>query len=166
MVKVKIAQSAIGLLLPGFLIIFLSDAPYSHFTGHDAMVEIAFKHSGKRVQECDEEKFIKQEAERYAEMQKTRQGVPMDVGKKTGCSRERFPVFIELSIDGEKILAKEYPPMGIQKDGASFIYERFLVKPGSHRALMGIRDGGPGAPLRIREEILELKPGEVALLNY
>ncbi|MBI3399689.1 MAG: hypothetical protein HY026_10755 [Deltaproteobacteria bacterium] len=164
--KVKIIQSAVGLILPGLLIIFLSDAPYSHFSDRDAMLKIAFKYSGKRVQECDEEEFIRREAERYAQLQKTRQGVAMDVGKKAGCSRERFPIFIELYIDGEKKLAKHYSPIGIQKDAASFIYDRFLIRPGRYRVMMKMKDGGPESPFLTMDETIEFKPGEVTLLRF
>ncbi|MBI5874840.1 MAG: hypothetical protein HZB81_03175 [Deltaproteobacteria bacterium] len=166
MSKVKIIQSAIGLLLPFLLIIFLSDAPYSYFSAQDSMLKIAFKRSGKRVQECNEEEFIKQEAAKYAEMQKTRQGVPMDVGKKAGCSRERFPVFIEMYVDGEKILTKDYPPIGIRKDGPSFVYDRFLIKPGKHKVFVKIKDGGPDSPFFTMDKEMEFIQGKIMLLRF
>lgn len=164
--KIKIIQATIPLFFLCLLVLLLSDAPYSHFSEQDAMLKIAFKHSGKRIQECDEEKFIKREAERYAGLQKGGQGIPMDVGKKSGCSRERFPVFIELYLDGEKILSKEYPPIGIQKDGASFIYERFLVKPGTHRVLMKMRDGGRNSPFLSMDETMEFKPKDIVVAKF
>ena len=161
-----VLRVTIVLVLLLWPVYFFSDPPYAFFSPDEAMIKIAFKHSGKRVVECDEADFILREAERYRQLLKESRGVKMDLARTSGCPQERFPVTVELFVDGEQIHRKDYPPTGIRRDMASYIYDRFIIEPGEHRILVKVWDAGPEGPAYVLEETHEIGPGEILLIRF
>lgn len=154
----------LALALP---IVYFSSSPFSFYSRDESSLKVAFKHSGKRVEDCNETDLIKKEGERYREMLRQSKQVQMNVQKLGKCSRERFPVMIELSIDGKKVLDRAYVPTGLKKDMASYIFEEFIIKPGQHEISMSMKDNGPdSAPAHTITQTMELGPGAIALLRF
>lgn len=155
------------LCLVGVPVFFLSSLPYRYFPPDSSALKIGFKHSGKRVVDCDEAELIKKAGERYRESLKAEGRVKMDIGALTGCPRERFPVAVALQIDGRVILDREYSPTGIKKDMASYIYEEFTVTPGPHKVSVTMYDrertGPPGFSLG---QTVDFKPGEIKVVWF
>ena len=160
-----------GLLILALTLVpvyFLSKADYSFYPEGYGMVKVAFKHSGRRVQECGERQFYVDEGARFREQQKVGQGIRMDTGRleEYGCSRERHPVRVRLNVDSEEIFSKTVPPAGLKRDGSSYIYHRRLLPEGLHTFTFEMHDGPPDTPPYRLEGPVEIRSGEVALLRF
>lgn len=154
------------LLLPA---LFLTDASFTYYSPEVSALKVAFKHSGKRVVQCDEGERIKAKAREFRKKMKDEgMGVKMDLSTLGECPRERHPVSITLTLDDVVMIDKDYHPAGIKKDMASFINEHFIIASGLHHIKVSLRDAGPGegSGLYTLEEIVELAPGEVLLVRY
>lgn len=128
-----VIRSTFALLILLAPVYFISDPPYAHYGPEDSLLKVAFKQSGKKVEDCDEGGLIRQEGERYRGELKDARRVQMDIARLAKCSRERHPVMVEVYIDGEKALDKAYAPTGLKKDMASYIYGELSIKPGERR---------------------------------
>lgn len=157
-------------IIIGFLtipVVYHSDSSYSFYTASDASIKVAFKHSGKRIGNCDEAETIRKEGERYRELLKESKHGKVGIEKFAGCPRERFPVVVEIAIDGKKVLDKAYEPTGIEKDMASYISEEFVIRPGVHKVYAALTDsGGKDNPDYKLEETVELKSSEIKLIMF
>lgn len=153
--------------VPFVLIYFLSAAEYRFYSPEESMLKVAFKHSGKRIEECDEERFLQHQAERYRRENRKSQGVRMDIGllEKTGCSRERHPIRLRIVVDGRLLLDKTYQPVGIRKDGASFIYEKFTLPSGKHSIEITMKDSKDSPPYLLKSTV-EFPPERVLLVRF
>ncbi len=166
-ILLKVTKTLPVIVLFMIPVYFLSDSPYAFYTPGISSIKLAFKHSGRRVKECDEVEFIQREAERYRRLLKETRSVEMDIDRLSGCSRERFPVKIELFIDGRKVLDKEYPPTGIRRDMASYIFENFFVESGTHTVRMRMKDSGPeSTEYYDLEDTVELEPGQIGVIRF
>lgn len=91
-----------------------------------AMITVSLSHGGARnCRPLTDEELAK---------------LPPNMRRKEICDRRRLPVYLELDIDGETVLARSLPPGGIAGDGASRILERFTVHAGEHRIAVRLRD--------------------------
>lgn len=146
---------------------FHSASTYAFYSDKDAAVKIAFKHSGKRIVDCDERDVIRKEGERYRQSLKETSKAKMSIEKLAGCPRERHPVAVSLYVDGVKLLDKAYAPTGLKKDLASYISEEFIIKPGRHTVASNLTDSGAKAKPDYKfEEIVEIKPAEIKLIRF
>ncbi len=154
-------------VIPFVLIYMLSAAEFHFYAPSDSMLKIAFKHVGKRLEECDEAGFLLKEAERYRRENRQTQGVRMNMGllDKTGCSRERYPVELRLVVDGKVLLEKTYPPVGLKKDGASYIYERLLLEKGVHNIEITLKDGKDSPPY-VLKKMVNFPPQRIVLVRF
>ncbi|MEE9614342.1 MAG: hypothetical protein V3W31_05230 [Thermodesulfobacteriota bacterium] len=147
--------------------IYLSEAPYSFFSPEDAAIKVAFKHSGTKVVGCEEEDLVKRSGEKYREGLKGTSGVSMDLSEIGGCPRERHPISVELFLDGRKLLDKDYEAMGIKKDMASYVYERFIIERGTHTVLVKMTDSGPSSPtVYTLEKTVDVAPAEILVIRF
>lgn len=146
---------------------FQSDSPYSFYTDRDASVKVAFKHIGKKVVNCDEAEVIKSEGERYRKDLKATKRVQMNMATFADCPRERFPVHVSLSIDGNPVLDRSYAPTGLKKDMSSYVYDEFIITPGRHKLNATLNDSGrKDAPDYVFEETVDVKPAQVKLIIF
>ena len=108
---------------------YLSASPtWTHLPEVQALIKISFSHGAERKIPCH--KRTRQELMALAPNMRN----PVD------CTRERLPVYVEIIVDGETLIAEDLPPMGLAKDGQSKIYRRIAIAPGTHRLEVGIRD--------------------------
>ncbi len=122
---------------------------------------------GSTHTECNDSDIFRKEGERYRQMLKDKKQVKMNIGKLSGCPRERHPVVVEVAIDGRKILDKSYAPTGLRKDMSSYIYEEFIIEPGKHSFTAKLYLSGPGAePDYTLSGEAEVKPGNIALIRF
>ncbi len=146
--------------------LYISDISYSFYSPESAALKVAFKHTGKRIAECSEADLIKKEGERYRKLLKDTRQVQMNISKLAGCPRERYPVVVEIELDGKNILKKAYAPTGFKSDMSSYIYEEFMIEPGMHKLSARLYDKGPSAPPGFSlEETVEVKPSEIKLIR-
>jgi len=138
----RTAIAPLVILIPSVLLLYFSDAPYTFSNTEDSMLKLSIRHLSKRVAECDEFTKLNMEADRYREQLKNTDRARMKLNGIEGCSRDRYGVYVELFIDNEKSIGKLYEAGGLQNDGPSFVYEEFMVSPGTHRVEVKLRDSG------------------------
>ncbi|MBI1911973.1 MAG: hypothetical protein HYS21_08210 [Deltaproteobacteria bacterium] len=161
---VKLVAVLMVISLPIF---FLSDFSYSHYRANDAAFKVAFKHTGKRVSDCGESDMMKKEGDRYRKELKEVKRVQMSMQKLADCPRERHPVSVELWVDGKQMLNKSYSPTGLKKDMASYIYDEFMVGPGTHRFQANLYDkGNKAAPDYTLDQVVNIKPKEIKVVRF
>jgi hypothetical protein len=107
----------------------LSTAPsYNPAEPGKAMIKLSFSHAGSLAGECRE--MTDKELSITAP----------NMRRPLICPRERLPVLVQFEIDGEILLSEAKAPAGLHNDGASYVYEKFLVEPGKHELTVRIRD--------------------------
>ncbi|MBI5327893.1 MAG: hydrogenase iron-sulfur subunit [Deltaproteobacteria bacterium] len=167
MKKGRLALASITLSIPAALVFYFSDANYIFSNQNDSLLKLGIKHAGKRVVECDEFKLLAEAAKKYSQELKQTGMAQMDVTRLGNCSRERHPVSMEMYIDNEKRLTKSYKPSGWKRDGSSFVYEKFLLSPGSHSLLIKMRDGENGNLFDYTfEDSIEIRAGQIIAIDF
>ena len=158
--------AALLLLIPTALIFYFSNASYSFYTPDTSQLKLSFKHTTPRVVECDEAGKLRKEAERYRKLLEETERVPMHQ-IRLECGRERFPAFVELYVDGRRLLQKTYKPRGLRRDGAVYVYERFNLKAGRHRVTVRMRATGrkEGYDYVFNREI-DIQPAHVVVIDF
>lgn len=155
------------LVLAAIPVYFASDLPYSYNTPGDALLKVAFKHSGKRIADCEESDFVKKEGERYRQQLRDTKQVKMSMTKMAKCPRERHPVVLELYIDGRKAMDKSYAATGMKSDMASYIYDEFKLEPGTHHFKALLYDKGTkDEPAYTMESTALVKAQEVKVIWF
>jgi len=167
MKKSRLALVSIAMSIPAAFVFYFSDANYLFSNPNDSLLKLAVKHAGKRVVECDEAKLLEEEAKKYSKQLRETGMAQMDVTTVGSCSRERHSIYLEFYLDNKKRLVKSYRPGGLKRDGSSFIYEKLLLKPGSHSLLVKMRDGEDGSHFDyIFEGNIELKSGQIVVIDF
>lgn len=95
-----------------------------------AVIRLSFTHAAKPVVECK-----KLTAEEMAKLKP-------NMRREVGCPRERWPVFVELLLDGELLYRGLHPPAGLWNDGPSTAFESFTTPAGRHTLVARLRDTG------------------------
>lgn len=112
-----------------FALGYFSNSPsYTYHDPEKALIMVSFSHASERKEEC--RRFTQEELSAMAPNMRR----PMD------CARERVPVHVELTMDGNNLLSKSYNPTGLAKDGSASIYESIPVAPGQHEITVKLRD--------------------------
>lgn len=96
-----------------------------------AQIKLSLSHPSKRVEACH-----KRTREELAKL-------PPNMRAKMDCSRERWPLVIELTLDGQVVFAGSATAAGLRHDGASSFYEKFRVPIGTHTLAVRLNDAGP-----------------------
>ncbi len=138
---------------------YLSTSPaYIAHSPEKAQLKLSFTHAGKHVEEC--KKRTREELAKLAANMRA----PME------CSRERWPVIAELSLDGKNIYQGVARPAGIKKDGHSSFYQEFPVATGKHTITVGLWDtraeAGDGDYDFILEQEVDLKAKEILVIGF
>ncbi len=110
--------------------ILASSPQYAHQAAGAALIKLNLNHPGLRKVKCH-----KRSAKELAKL-------AANMRSLTDCPRERWPVYVELELDGDVIFSEEAAPAGIAGDGPSSFYRTFTVPAGSHRMTMRLRDQG------------------------
>jgi len=139
----------------GFLGVFSSHPAYRHLAPGEAVLKLSFSHPGQLAHECH-----RRTPEELAKLAPNMRA-PMD------CPRERSPVTVELAMDGQVLARREVAPVGLSKDGASTLYERFVVPAGEHRLSVKFSDDirAPGFNY-VSDERVQLHPAQVVVVDF
>jgi len=112
-------------VLIGYLSSFV---PYEFTAPDTAQIKLSLSHAGQRKVECR-----KRSATELAKL-------PPNMRKAQDCPRERWPVYVELELDGEQIFGRSKNPAGLSSDGPSVFYQSFSVPVGTRQLRMKLRD--------------------------
>src|SRR3990170_6737907 len=162
------ALALLALSVPAALIFFLSSMDYTFADPGDSVLMLGIKHPGKRIIECDEAALILREAEKYREMLRETDRARMRIERLGDCSRERHPVYVEVYIDGEVRGAGYHEPSGLGDYGASYVYAKYTVRPGTHRVAVRMRDSGGVADRfdYVYEDGVEFRAGYMRAVEF
>jgi ferredoxin/coenzyme F420-reducing hydrogenase delta subunit len=120
-----------------------------------AMVSLSFSHAGQRIREC---RKLSQE-----ELNK----LPPNMRKADDCPRERLPVFIAFSSDGNTLYEASRSPTGLWNDGESNVYHRMVIPAGRQKLFIGMNDSGreQGFDYTLEQEI-NFVPGQHVVVEF
>jgi ferredoxin/coenzyme F420-reducing hydrogenase delta subunit len=121
---------AAWLLFAALSLVFTVWPRFSQLGEGNAIVSLTFSQAGQRVEKC---RILTQE-----ELNK----LPPNMRKPTDCPRERHPVNVMFSADGEILYQQSLPPSGFWNDGESTVYYRVELPAGSHQLFIGMSDSG------------------------
>ncbi|MBC8339965.1 MAG: hypothetical protein ISR51_08850 [Rhodospirillales bacterium] len=107
---------------------FAAQPPYTYNPSGDALLKLSLSHPGKRKVECR-----RRSAQELAKL-------AANMRAPNVCSRERWPVYVEIEIDGDIVFRKSARPNGLSKDGPSIFYIVRTIKAGEHVLAMRLRE--------------------------
>jgi len=133
-----------------------SQWPTYHPLGADqALIKISVSRLGQPVGECR-----RLSAEELAKL-------PPNMRDPVQCPRERSPLTMSVDVGGAKVLQRVVQPTGLSRDGAASIYERLVVPAGPQVVDVRFNDDvRPGARTYHREASIDLKPGQVLVVDF
>jgi len=134
---------------------FSTSPAYERFPADKAQLVLSFTHVGERKTPC--RKLTREEiAELAANMRRAE-----------ACERERLPLYVELSLGGERLFSASLPPTGLSRDGAAHVHERFTVTPGRYDLRVGLRDSARTTGFDYKSELaIELGPGQSLVIDF
>lgn len=150
-----VVQSGSYAALAAILGTFSAWPAYRPLPADAAVVTLSFSHAGARREPCAQ----------LTEEEKAR--LPINMRMQTHCRRDRWPVAIEIWIDGRRLYSGVERAAGLQHDGPSAIYRRFEVRAGTHSVDVRMRDSGrtEGYDAHSTRDV-SLSPGQNFVIDF
>lgn len=146
---IAFAAMALGI---GF---FATQPAYTYLASDQALLKLSFSHAGQPLKPC----------RRYTHEELT--NTPFSERKATSCERGRWPVYVELDLDGQPIYRGTHEPAGLWNDGPSAVYARFEVPAGRHQLAARLRDNGATSGFSFEaEHTVDLRSGENFVVDF
>ncbi|MEK7850730.1 MAG: cytochrome b N-terminal domain-containing protein, partial [Deltaproteobacteria bacterium] len=155
-VRERLTVAGIVLLaIPAVLTLILSDAPYTFFNHTDSLLRFSFRHSGSHIKEA----AMPTEEDLKKMLPHMRARLP-----KAG---PRLPVYAEVEIDGQRVVASSYRPGGLKSDGSSYAYEKVVVTPGIHKVTIRMSDINSSEKFDyLYDQDIEFKAGSQICIDF
>jgi ferredoxin/coenzyme F420-reducing hydrogenase delta subunit len=148
-------QAVVYALVVGFVGFFATQPAYTWLRQDHALLKLSFSHAGQPLKPCRRMS--------HEEMMNT----PFSERRATDCERGRWPVYVELDLDGQPVYRGTHEPAGLWNDGPSAVYARFEVPAGRHRLAARLRDNGASTGFTVvAEREVELRPGENFVVDF
>jgi hypothetical protein len=150
-----LGQAAAYILFAAFLGIF-SVAPSTTYLEADlAVIKLSFSHASDRIGPCR-----RLSPEEIA-------ALPPNMRRSEDCPRARLALLVELELDDEIAIRRLLPPIGLRRDGASSVFQRFQVAAGKHRIVARLRDSARSEGFDYEGEVeVELAPGQNFVIDF
>jgi len=134
---------------------FSTSPAYTYHNPELALLMVSFSHAGQTKEEC--RRFTQEElAEMAPNMRR-----PLD------CPRERVPLYLEITLDGDLVVNNFYSPTGLAKDGSASVYESIPVKTGKHQLVARLRDSRREDGFDYTDTVtVDLEPREVFVIDF
>ena len=107
---------------------FASSPPYAYKSPDNSLIKLSLSHPGQRKAECKKRS--------RAELMK----LEPNMRAQLSCPRERWPIYMELELDGRIIFNESAKPAGLSNDGPSNFYKSFVTSSGPHQITLRLRD--------------------------
>jgi len=134
---------------------FATHPPFSYLGKDEALLKLSFSHAGQPLKPC----------RRYTPEELAK--MPFSERRPTSCERGRWPVSVEIDLDGEPLYRGIHEPAGLWNDGPSSAYARFEVPAGRHRIDARLRDGGDPQRFEYQtSKVVDLTPGENFVVDF
>ncbi len=93
--------------------------------------------------------------------------LPRNMRQDQVCERRRAPVYVELDLDGRRILAETLAPSGLAGSGPSRIYRRFELPAGDYDVAVRLRTDPAAVDFTstARRQVT-LRPGQSVAVDY
>jgi ferredoxin/coenzyme F420-reducing hydrogenase delta subunit len=119
------------LAVAGIVVGYLSRNPVlALLNPGESVITLSFSHAAPRREECTP--FTPAE---LAKLQP-------NMRRPAQCPRERWPVLVELQLDGRTLVMSSLPPVGLWDDGPASIFRRVTVSSGPRTVTVRLRDTG------------------------
>ncbi len=79
---------------------------------------------------------------------------------------ERSPIEVTFLINGKEVLRKRYDPRGLRKDSSIYVYEEFLVDPGTYSFELKVVETAHPDVVRTFKLVKDLKPSTSLAITY
>ena len=128
---------------------------YVHFRDDEALIKVSFTTGGQRVGTC-----IRRSRAELAKL-------PPQERKAVICPRERYPVRLEVLVDGTPRYRATVRPAGLSRDGSSKFYRGLVVSPGRHLIVARLVESGraAGFDYETRKEVA-LAPRQHFIIDF
>jgi hypothetical protein len=141
--------------LIGFVGFFATRPAYTYLAEDQALLKLSFSHAGQPLKPC----------RRYTHEELT--NTPFSERRATSCERGRWPVYVELDIDGVPLYRGRHDPAGLWNDGPSTVYARFEVPAGTHRLEARLREDGASEGFNFHSgRTVTLEPGQNFVIDF
>lgn len=149
------AQALVYAAFVGFVGYFATQPAYTALPAEAAVLKLSVSHAGAPLKPC--RRYTPQE---LAEL-------PFERRRASDCERGRWPIRLELDVDGRPRHAATHQPAGLWNDGPSSAYLALVLPAGRHRLDLRLRDDGnaPGYQYTASREVT-LAPGDVYVVNF
>jgi ferredoxin/coenzyme F420-reducing hydrogenase delta subunit len=148
-------QALVYALVVGFVGFFATQPAYTWLRQDHAVLKLSFSHAGQPLKPC--------RRLTHEEMMNT----PFSERRASDCERGRWPVYVELDLNGESVYRGTHEPAGLWNDGPSSVYARFEVPAGRHRLEARLRDNGASSGFTVVEaRDVDLRPGENFVIDF
>lgn len=121
-------QIVFVVLAMAFIGYFSSQPAYEQFPAGMAQIKLSFAHGGARKIDC--RKLTSSEIAK----------LPANERRPNNCTRERIPVLVQLTLDGELQYDDVLEATGLSRDGPSRTYQKLVVPAGAHTIVARLRD--------------------------
>ncbi|MCP4041386.1 MAG: hypothetical protein GY731_05420 [Gammaproteobacteria bacterium] len=162
---VRVALMGVNYFLFMLLVWYLSAASeleiseiqpsYRQLSEDQAVLTMAFSHSGKTVEPCR-----RRTQEELAKL-------PPNMRKPMECSRELSPLTIEIRLDGKLILQKVAEPPGLYRDRVAYVFLSTKVPAGKHHVEVRMNDSVrmEGFNQTLAEDV-DLPPNKILFIDF
>jgi ferredoxin/coenzyme F420-reducing hydrogenase delta subunit len=141
--------------LAAFIGWFATRPAYAYLQPDQALLKLSFSHAARSLKEC----------RHYSPQELAK--MPVERRRATTCERGRWPVYVELDLDGQRVYAGTHQPAGLWDDGPSTVYERFRVPAGTHRLAVRLRDSGRAEGFDYASNAsVTLRPGQNFVIDF
>ena len=148
----QVAAYGVFIVLVGLLSVW---PKYQLLAESEAIVSLSFSHAAKRIGEC--RRLTQEELN----------SLPPNMRKPDDCPRERHPIRVDLSLDGEVAYAVEARPTGLWSDGKGSVYHRVAVTAGQHEIFIGMNDSGTEGDYDYSlQRIVTIGPGQNLVIFF
>ncbi len=79
---------------------------------------------------------------------------------------ERSPIEVSFIVNGKEILKKKYNPRGLRKDSSIYVYEEFMLKPGTYSFKLEVRELAGPKRKHTYKLAKKLKPSTSLAITY
>ena len=148
-------QGLVYALVVGLVGFFATQPAYTYLADDRALLKLSFSHAGQPLKPCRRYTHEELTSTRFSER------------SATSCERGRWPVYVELDLDGQPLYRATHEPAGLWNDGPSSVYARFEVPAGRHRLDARLRDdGSDGGFTFTASRTVELQPGQNFVVEF
>ena len=148
-------QVATLAVLMAFVGYFATAPAYSYLGQDQGLLQLSVRHAGKPLKPCR-----RHTAEELAKL-------PFNQRTATTCERGRWPVHVEVDMDGEPLYRGTHEPAGLWNDGPSAAHASFRIPAGRHELDVRLRDDGRAGEFGfVGSHSLDLAPGENFVIEF